>query len=238
MTFKKLPQHIAIIVDGSRRWAKKKGLPSVAGHKYVMDKILDPLVFRCLDLGIPYITFWAFSTENWKRGKRFSSMLFSLMRKGLGKNVEKYKQAGIRLNTIGDLSKIPRDLVKTVEDWKRKSAKNKKLVVTIALNYGGRDEIVRGIRRAMTNDPPAMRCGQGKLTEEEFEKYLDTGEPKLPDVDLIIRTGGEKRLSGFLPWQSVYAEFYFPKTLMPDFTVKEFDKALKKYERRDRRRGR
>ena len=230
MKFKKLPRHVAIIVDGNRRWAEKRGLPIVAGHKYVMDKILDPLVFRCLELGIPYITFWAFSTENWKRGQRFASMLFSLMKEGLRKNVEKYNQAGIRLNTIGDLSKIPRDLVKTVEDWKLQSAKNKKLVVTIALNYGGRDEILRTLRQAVTH----MR---DELSEEEFEKYLDTTQPKLPDADLIIRTGGEQRLSGFMPWQSVYAELYFPKTLMPDFTVKEFNKALREYQERDRRRG-
>lgn len=227
MTFKKLPRHVAIIVDGNRRWAKKRGLPIIAGHKYVMDKVLDPLVFRCLELGIPYITFWAFSTENWKRGQRFASMLFSLMKEGLRKNVEKYNQAGIRLNTIGDLSKIPQNLTKTVEDWKSQSAKNKKLVVTIALNYGGRDEILRAITRM--ND---------KLPKEEFEKYLDTADPPLPDLDLVIRTGGEQRLSGFMPWQSVYTELYFPKTLMPDFTVKEFDKALKEFEKRNRRRGR
>jgi len=230
---KKLPRHVAIIVDGNRRWAEKRGLPIVAGHKYVMDKVLDRLVFRCLELGIPYITFWAFSTENWKRGQRFASMLFSVMKEGLRKNVEKYNQAGIRLNTIGDLSKIPRDLVKTVEDWKSQSAKNKKLVVTIALNYGGRDEILRAIGRMNDKLPNA----NDKLSEEKFEKYLDTADPALPDVDLVIRTGGEQRLSGFMPWQSVYAEFYFPKTLMPDFTVKEFDKALREYEERDRRRG-
>jgi len=237
MQFTKLPQHVAIIVDGNRRWAKKRGLPALAGHKYVTDHILEPLIYRCVELGIPYITFWAFSTENWKRGKRFASALFGLMRERFKRDLERYNQAGMRLNTIGDLSKLPKDLVKVMEQWKQQSRQNTKITVTMALNYGGRDEILRAIRRLITNHKSLSQIKNSDITEELFSSCLDTSEPLLPDVDLVIRTGGEQRLSGFMPWQTTYAEFYFPKTLMPDFTVEEFDKTLKEYEKRDRRFG-
>jgi len=229
---KSLPSHVAIIVDGNRRWAKKRGLPELAGHKKVTDEILEPLIYRCIDLGIGYITFWAFSTENWKRGKRFAKALFGLLREGLRRNIEKYDKAGMRLNTIGDLSKLPKDLVEIIEQWKEKSKKNKKIVVTMALNYGGRDEIVRAARRLASS---FKLQASSKITEKYFSNFLDTAG--MPDPDLIIRTGGAKRLSGFLPWQSVYSEFYFTKVLMPDFTVKEFDRAIEKYSKRQRRFG-
>src|SRR4030042_2788480 len=130
MSFMTLPRHVAIIVDGNRRWARKRGLPDIAGHKYVTDHILEPLIYRCIKLGIPYITFWAFSTENWKRGKLFAQALFSLLRQMLKRDLEKYNRAGMRLNTIGDLSKLPKDLVEMIEDQKQRSAKNKKITVT------------------------------------------------------------------------------------------------------------
>lgn len=234
---KDLPKHVAIIVDGNRRWARKRGLPELAGHKRVTNDIIEPLIYRCIDLGIPYITFWCFSTENWKRGKRFANALFGLLREGFKRNIEKYNKAGMRLNTIGDLSKLPKDLVKVIEEWREESKKNKKIAVTMALNYGGRDEIVRAANRLLDRkDRPFRKKGRSFLvTEEEFEKYLDTRG--MPDVDLIIRTGGAKRMSGFLPWQSVYAEYYSTKVLMPDFTVKEFNRALEDYSRRQRRFG-
>ena len=121
---KTLPNHIAIIVDGNRRWAKRHHLPEITGHKKVTDEIIEALIYRCLEWGIPYITFWAFSTENWKRGPKFYNALFNLLRQGLKKNIKKYNEAGMRLNIIGDLSKIPRDLAKTVLDWVQKSKKN------------------------------------------------------------------------------------------------------------------
>jgi undecaprenyl diphosphate synthase len=228
----KLPQHVAIIVDGNRRWARKKGLPDIAGHKQVTDKILEPLIYRCLDLGIPYITFWAFSTENWKRGKRFAGALFSLLRQGLNRSIEKYNQAGMRLKTIGDLSKLPKDLVKVIEEWKEKSKKNKKITVTMALNYGGRDEIVRAIERVLKSK---IKNQKSKITEKEFEKYLDTAG--MPDPELIIRTGGSQRLSGFMLWQAEYSELYFTDVFMPDFTVAEFNRALRDFFQRQRRFG-
>jgi len=237
-----LPIHIGIIVDGNRRWAKKHHLPSMAGHKYVTDKILEPIIYRCLELKIPYITFWAFSTENWKRGEKFSQALFNLLRQGLKRNIKKYDRAGMRLNTIGDLSKLPQDLVRVIKDWEEKSQKNQKITVTIALNYGGRDEIVRAISKLTQTLKPACRRGRlsnsqtlKKISEKKFSSYLDTAN--LPDPDLIIRTGGARRLSGFLPWQAVYAELYFTDVFMPDFTVKEFNKALEEFSNRQRRYG-
>jgi len=224
-----LPKHVAIIVDGNRRWARERGLPDIAGHKYVVDHILDALIFYCLKLKIPYITFWVFSTENWKRGKRFASGIFNLMRRQMQKGVDKYDKAGVRFNTIGDLSKISHDLVKQIEKWKEKSKKNKKLMVTIALNYGGRDEIVRAINKILAKKQ------YNNITMKQFNNYLDT--TGMPDPDLIIRTGGAQRLSGFLLWQCQYAEFYFTDILMPDFNVKEFDKALEEYSKRQRRFG-
>lgn len=226
----RIPQHIAIIVDGNRRWARQKGLPDIAGHKYVTDKIIEPLIYHCIELKIPYITFWAFSTENWKRGRAFSRALFNLLRQGLKRSIKKYDKSGMRLNTIGDLSKLPGDLVKVIEEWKEKSKKNKKITVTMALNYGGRDEIVRAIKKLVKDKKKVT-----DLTIDKFSQYLDTAS--LPDPDLIIRTGGSQRLSGFMPWQSEYSEFYFTNLLMPDFTVKEFDKAIKEFGQRKRRFG-
>ena len=240
-----LPNHIAIIVDGNRRWAKKKGLPAIKGHHQAVYKTIEPLVYHCLKLNIPYLTFWAWSTENWKRGKKFSAMYFNLLRQSLKKSIDKYIKDGVKFNSIGNLAKIPNDLVKAIEAWQDKSKKNKKLTVTIALNYGGRDEILRAVSKILANKDPVL-CkdrvflthnggASVKITQEQFEKYLDTFN--LPDPDLIIRTGGEQRLSGFMLWQSEYSEFYFTKTYFPDFTPEELDKALKEYSKRQRRFG-
>ncbi|NMC36588.1 di-trans,poly-cis-decaprenylcistransferase [Candidatus Beckwithbacteria bacterium] len=227
-----LPQHVAFIVDGNRRWATLHKRSAITGHSKVANQTIDDLVFHCLKLGIPYVTFWAFSTENWKRGRRFCNSLFKLLEQVLQKNVDKYNQAGIRLNTIGDLSQLPPKLVTSIEKLKYDSRNNTKLVVTIALNYGGRDEIVRAIKKLVQDK---SRPEIAKLTEADFNTYLDTID--LPDPDLIIRTGGAQRLSGYLLWQSQYAEFYFTDVLMPDFDTKEFDKALADFAKRQRRFG-
>jgi len=229
-----LPKHIAFIVDGNRRWAEAKNKPAITGHRYVANKILDNIVFHCLSKGIPYVTFWAFSTENWKRGSLFVSSLFKLLEKTVVKDTKKHNEAGIRLLTIGDLNKLPKELVEKIEKRKKESKNNSKLTVTVALNYGGRDEIIRAIKKAVASGDFTPKTVES-LTEEGFSKYLDTTD--LPDPDFIIRTGGEQRLSGFLPWQSQYAELYFTKTLMPDFTISEFEKALKDFAGRSRRFG-
>lgn len=231
--------HVAIIVDGNRRWAKKHGLKLIRGHEKAAFVTIEPLVYHCLELHIPYLTFWCWSTENWKRGKKFSTMFFNVIRKGLQKSLEKYIKDGIKINTIGDLTKLPKDLREAIKDWQEKTKNNKKIIMTLALNYGGRDEIMRAIKRVVKNSRLPLRLGgfdgQTKLTEKEFSQCLDTAE--MPDPDLIIRTGGSQRLSGFMLWQSEYSEFYFTKTLFPDFTPIELDKALKDFASRKRNFG-
>lgn len=225
----KVPKHVAFIVDGNRRWAKKHGLPELSGHQKVADEILGNLVYHAKDQGIKYVTFWLFSTENWKRGARFYNPLFALIEdKILQENLKKYLEDGIRLNLIGDSSKLPKRLKEKLQDLVEKSKKNKKITVTFALNYGGRDEIIRAIKKIPLSEIK-------KLTKEKFSQYLDTAD--LPDPDLIVRTGARKRLSGFLPWQSEYTELYLTNRLFPDFTTEEFDKALEDFALRERRYG-
>ena len=149
-----LPNHIAFIVDGNRRWAKKRGLPAIGGHRRAVEEGLDKLVFRAMDLKIKYLTFWVFSTENWKRGKRFSGMLFSLLKEGIQKRAEEYNKKGIRIRTIGDLAGLPKNLRELLLDWEEKTKGNKKITVVMAINYGGRDEILRAIARKISSLPP------------------------------------------------------------------------------------
>lgn len=241
MKLKNPPQHVAIIVDGNRRWAKKNNQPSLAGHQKVTDDILEPLVFESLKLGISYLTFWAFSTENWKRGPEFYKPLFKILRSVLKKDVKKYLENGISLKVIGDLSRIPQPLKSLVKKRVSQKPEKTKITVTMALNYGGRDEILRAINRYLSHlrgkrhIHTSVHTSEVCLTEEVLSKYLDTAG--MPDPDLIIRTGGARRLSGFLPWQSVYSELYFTDTLMPDFTVEKYLEALKDYASRQRRFG-
>lgn len=225
-----LPHHVAFIVDGNRRWAKKRHVPSVAGHKRAVDVVMDWLIYRFIELKIPNITFWVWSTENWKRGMKFANLLFNILRINLKNKAQKYIDAGVKLNTIGDLTKLPKDLQKQLEDIKQKSKNNTKLTATIAINYGGRDEIMRAVQRLSKKQK-----AKSKITEKEFNQYLDTAD--LPDPDLIIRTGGSQRLSGFLLWQSQYAELYFTNTLFPDFDEIALQKALKDFTARKRNFG-
>jgi undecaprenyl diphosphate synthase len=239
-----LPQHIAFIVDGNRRWAKLHHKPQIRGHQKAVDEIMDSLIYRAIDLKIPYLTFWVWSTENWKRGRLFANLLFGILEKRLNTRANKYIQDGVKLMTIGDLTKLPKSIVGKLEDVKSRSQNNKKITVTIAINYGGRDEIVRAMNKLIKDRLKHLRGGpphgedssEVKLTEKEFNNYLDT--TGIPDPDLIIRTGGSQRLSGFLLWQSEYSELYFTNTFFPDFTNKELDKALKDYSNRKRNFGR
>lgn len=236
-----LPAHVAFIVDGNRRWAKKRHVPSVMGHKRAVDVVMDWLIFRFIELKIPYITFWVWSTENWKRGIKFANLLFNILRINLKNKAQKYIDAGVKLNIIGDLTKLPKDLQKLLEDVKQNSKNNKKLTATIAINYGGQDEIVRAIKKLYQSNnnpwPPAGRQQStiNNLTTQQFSKYLDTVD--IPDPDLIIRTGGAQRLSGFLLWQSQYAELYFISTLFPDFDEAALQRALEDFVARKRNFG-
>jgi undecaprenyl diphosphate synthase len=229
-----LPQHVAIIMDGNRRWARARGLPVIMGHKKVVETRVEELIDHAGHLGIPFITFWAFSTENWERPQDEVRGVMGLFRLALEKYAERMIKKGARLNIIGDLSKFDKDIREGMKKFKTMSEKNDKITVTFALNYGGRDEILRAIRK-MHEEIRDSRFEILKLDQENFSNFLDT--QGMPDPDLIIRTGGEQRLSGFLLWQSEYSEFYFTETLMPDFGAMELDLALENYARRQRRLG-
>ncbi|HOX96401.1 MAG TPA: polyprenyl diphosphate synthase [Candidatus Woesebacteria bacterium] len=223
-------QHVAIIMDGNRRWAKAHNLDPVKGHEYAAQNAIEPLVEKCGELGIPYITFWAFSTENWKRDEAELKGLFNIFRFAFGSLALRFIKKGARLRILGDVNRFPKDIAQTTADIVNKSAKNHKITVTFALNYGGRDEILRAVKKIVSEKIPSEQ-----INEDLFSSYLDTAE--IPDPDLIIRTGGEQRLSGYLPWQSVYSELFFTPTLFPDFTPDQLLLAIDDFLKRDRRFG-
>lgn len=240
----KSPRHVAIIMDGNRRWAKQHKLQIFKGHEQVAKERIDELVEHGLKRGIGYLTFWAFSTENWNRPQAEIKAILNLLRRTLATNLEKLDKRGVRFNTIGDLSRFPQDIEQQLQRWRRATADNQAITVTFALNYGGRDELLRAMRKLVRKmiaetKIKSKELGQHlsqELTETNLSRHLDTAD--LPDPDLIIRPGQERRLSGFMPWQGVYAELYFTKVLMPDFTAEEFELALQDYEQRQRRFGR
>jgi len=222
--------HVAIIMDGNRRWAKSHGLDPVKGHEQAAKEAVEPLIEKCVELGIPYVTFWAFSTENWRRDETELKGLFDVFRFALGQLALRFIQRGARLRILGDVSRFPKDIAEKSLDMISKSANNHKITVTFALNYGGRDEILRAVKKIVNEKTPAEQ-----IDESIFSSHLDTAG--IPDPDLIIRTGGEQRLSGYLPWQSVYSELYFTPVLFPDFTPDELTLAINDFLKRDRRFG-
>ena len=230
------PQHVAIIMDGNRRWARQQGLAIIEGHRKMTDEMIERLALKAIKENIPYLTLWAFSTENWQREQQEVDDLMTLFRQFFDEQITRLQRHGIRINTIGELSRFDQDIQDKLAHCKEETKDNKKLVLTIALNYGGRDEIIRAMRRMLT--------AHSQLTPEEvdenlFAQYLDTNQGvNLPDPDLIIRPGRVERLSGYLTWQSVYSELYFPDLLMPDFDEAAFDQALADYAQRQRRFGR
>ncbi len=231
----KIPQHVAIIMDGNRRWARKQGLAIIKGHRKTAEETIERLADYAIKVGVEFLTLWAFSTENWQRDQEEVEGIINLFRETFSTAAERLHKKGVRVHTIGDLSLFPQDIKEGVKRWKKETAKNTKLVVTFALNYGGRDELIRAVNRLITEE---QNLKNKKITLQILEKYLDTKqEINLPDPELIIRPGGEERLSGYLPWQSVYSELYFCKTLMPDFNEVEFAKALKEFANRQRRFG-
>lgn len=227
MNQEKLPKHVAIIMDGNRRWAKQNKMKALQGHSYVVDHCIEPLVDRCIELGIPYLTLWAFSSENWHRDKEEVAGLMQIFRRAFSKKVEDLHKKGVKLGIIGDIDAFPKDIADNAKEWVKISEKNTKITVNFALNYGGRSELLRAVEQ-MTN----AKC---QISNENIEKHLYTSG--MPDPDLLIRPGGEYRLSGFMPWQTVYTELYFTDVLMPDFTPVELDKALDEYQSRQRRFG-
>jgi len=225
-----IPQHIGIIMDGNRRWAAKKGLTINQGHE-AGTKVLEKIIEYCLELGVKTLTVYTLSTENWrKRTKEEVRGIFELLIRFVKEKKEKYAKSGVRVGILGDFQAFPRKVVKALGEILKIVKKHERLKVNIALNYGGRDEILRAVRRIISQRIPPK-----KLNEETFSKFLYTnGEP---DPDLIIRTGGEIRLSNFLLWQMSYSELYFTDTLWPDFDERELDKAIAEYQKRKRNFG-
>lgn len=221
-----IPNHIAIIMDGNRRWARDHKLPILEGHRRVANVVMEKLVEQASARGVRYMTFWAFSTENWTRATEEVKGIMLLLKQSLGPFGKRMMERGVQLRCIGDLSRLDRGLREGVEAIVAKTEHNTRITVTIALNYGGRDELVRAIRTI--NDPTT-------ITEDMFSMLLDTAG--IPDPDFIVRTGGEQRLSGFLLWQSEYSELYFPPWQMPEFTPERLDEAIEEYGRRKRRFG-
>ena len=221
-----IPKHIAIISDGNRRWAKAHMLPSLMGHKRGVDTY-DMLIAKAKNMGIKVLTGWAFSTENWKRSKDEIDGLFNLVKTYAQKFKEKCIKEQIRFIHIGRKDRLPDFLVNEIVEMEEKTKDFTSFTFVAAIDYGGHDELVRATKKVLANNLP--------LTEENIEACLDTAG--LPPVDLIIRTGGEKRLSGYLPWQSAYAELLFVDKYLPDFTPEDFETAVMDFARRDRRFG-
>jgi len=221
------PKHIAIIMDGNGRWAEAQGLKRIKGHSKGAEVVRNITTY-CAKIGIPYLTLYAFSTENWKRSTEEVSFLMELLSTYLKKELKTYMKNNIRFKVIGDISKFSSSLQKQIEKCIKETENNTSLTQILALNYGSRDEIIRAIKNIPTDKIPT-------LTEEEFEFFLDTKEA--PPVDLLIRTSGEERISNFLLWQIAYAEFYFTEVLWPDFTENILENAISHYTKRERRFG-
>ena len=228
-----VPRHVAIILDGNGRWAKAKGLPRTAGHT-AGAKNVEVVCEEAYNMGIEYLTLYAFSTENWNRSKEEVSALMNLLNQYLKNCLKTAKKNNMRIRVIGDISKLDESMQEKIKVLETESADYTGLNLTIAINYGSRDEIVRGIKR-MQYDIATEQLQVDDISEETFSRYLDTAE--LPDPDLMIRTSGEQRLSNYLLWQLAYAEFYFTPVAWPDFHGEELRKAVEAYENRDRRYG-
>jgi len=228
-----VPAHVAIIMDGNGRWAKKRLMPRNFGHK-AGAKAVEQICEDAYNLGIKYLTVYAFSTENWKRSTEEVTGIMNLLRSYLRDCIERASRNNMRVRVIGDRAALDADIVKSIEELEEKTAGYDGLNFTIALNYGGRDEITRGIRE-LINDIRQEKINPMKVDEKLISSYLDTRD--IPDPDLLIRTSGELRLSNFLIWQLAYTEFYFTDVLWPDFTAGELKKAIRYYNGRDRRYG-
>ena len=231
--FSRLPRHVAIIMDGNGRWAKRRGLPRTAGHAAGAETFRTIATY-CKDIGLEYLTVYAFSTENWKRPAEEVSAIMGLLKKYLLEAIGKMEKDRVKMKFLGDLSPLNDELKELCLRTEEISTHYEGCQVNICLNYGGRDEIVRAAK-AFARDCAEGRADPNHLTQEAFGNYLYSAG--VPDPDLIIRPSGEVRISNFLLWQSAYAEFYFTDVLWPDFTKEELLKALADYQHRSRRYG-
>jgi len=229
MTQGKIPRHVAIIPDGNRRWAKDKGLVETAGHvKAGAYENMSALFNMAKDLGVKFVSFWGFSTENWKRDKKESIIIFHVISKSFQKLRAEIHEKKFRFIHIGRKDRLPKKLVKEFEELEEESENYSELSILLCLDYGGRDEIVRAVKKI-------IESGDKDIDEEKFSSYLDTAG--LPEPELIIRTGGENRLSGFMPYQSTYAELVFIEKYFPDFKPEDLKKAVENYSKVQKRFG-
>ena len=229
----KIPQHVAIILDGNGRWAKQRHMPRNFGHKAGADN-LEQVISDAWDLGIKYLTVYAFSTENWKRSVEEVTGIMTILRNFLRQSIEKSNKHNMRVSVIGERSRLDADIRAAIEDLEEATKDNTGIRFIIALNYGGRDDITRAVRR-ISADVKEGKLAESDITEDLISSSLDTAD--IPDPDLLIRTSGEIRISNFLPWQVAYSEFYFTDTLWPDFKKEDLEKAIDYYNGRDRRFG-
>lgn len=230
----RLPRHVAVIMDGNGRWAQRRGLSRIEGHKRGKDSV-RAVVEASRRLGIEYLSLFAFSTENWSRPRREVDALMALLRRYLRTELRKMMKNEIRLLAIGDITRLPAALQRELEETVKATQNNRRMTVVLAVSYGGREEIVQAAR-ALAQAVREGRVQPEAIDEGVFSGFLDTAG--MPDPDLLIRTSGEMRLSNFFLWQSAYTEIYVTETLWPDFREPEFLEALAHYQQRDRRFGR
>lgn len=227
------PQHVAIIMDGNGRWAAARSLPRVMGHRAGIEAVRRALQ-SAIEAGVPYLTLYGFSSENWKRSTEEVQDLMGLLRLYLQGELAQLHKEKVRLRIIGDRSRFDEDIINLIEKAEQLTADNTRLNLTVALSYGGRQEMVRAVR-ALAAKAAAGQVDPANIDEAGVSAQLYTRE--IPDPDLIIRTSGEKRISNFLLWQSAYAEFVFLETLWPDFTAEDMGRALDEFNKRERRYG-
>lgn len=225
----KLPLHVGLTLDGNGRWAQLRKLPRTAGHEQGL-KTLKVIVKAADDLGIKNLTLYAFSTENWKRAKTEVGFIMNLIHSHIIQELDFYRSNGIKINHIGDMNGLPVQIQNDLKEAMIDTKDFDKMTVNLAINYGGRDEILRGVKKIINNN-----VNPDDITEELFSSYLDM--PDSPEVDLLIRTGGEQRLSNFLLWHVPYAEQIYTSTLWPDYTVEEFYSHIEDFQHRSRRFG-
>lgn len=226
---RRVPQHVAIIMDGNGRWATKRGLPRIAGHEAGTENIRR-ITNKAGEIGIRYLTLWAFSTENWRRPRDEVEGILRILAEAIGSETEELNSRGAQLRHIGSLEGLEPDLQEAIKASIDLTRNNDSIVLTLAFNYGGRAELIQAIRRIIDDGVPA-----DDVNEELIGRYLYTSD--MPDPDLIIRTSGEYRTSNFLLWQAAYAEYYFTPVLWPDFGPSELEEAVNEYRNRDRRFG-
>lgn len=223
-----VPVHVGIIMDGNGRWAQRRNLPRTAGHSEGL-KAVKKVVACAAEIGVKYLTLYTFSTENWKRTEEEVGFLMGLVTRHLRAEYKFYKEHGIRIRHIGEISRLPQEVQNEMMIAEEETSGYNSMTVVLAINYGGRDELIRAIKRL------SSKVASGDICEEDISKAFDV--PELPDADIIIRTGGEQRLSNFLLWQSAYSELFFTDTLWPDFTTDDFLSIVDSFKKRDRRFG-